>query len=147
MSTTNCKTLKIYLRNITSKKKTDLSDRLRKTPCEGRWFWNEDNLWWKIKTTSHGRRACIEDDLKWNTVFYGDNLLEGDLLWKTTFYEIRPSMEDNFWEKMTFDWRQPWMEDEFWWMMRFDEKQFLIVEDLWMKMTFLRPLPGGHWLS
>ena len=52
----------------------------------------------------------------------------------------RPSVEDNFWRKTTFDGRWPLVEDDHSWKTNFDGRRPLIEDELWLKIRSFRDL-------
>ena len=80
---------------------------------------------------------------RWKTTFCKD-----DQRWKTTFIGKQPSVgrwpsvEDNFWWKITFAWRQTLVEDDLQWKMTFGERQPSMEDDLWSKTTFGQRQPS-----
>ena len=85
----------------------------------------------EIKTTIHGIRPFMEDDLWPKTTFDGRRPFTEE-----TFDGRGPLTEDDLWRRMTFDGRRPLMEDDFWRRTTFDGRWPLTEDYLWQKTTF-----------
>ena len=73
--------------------------------------------------------------------------MEDDLWQKMTFDARWPLTEDDLWWKTTFDGRQPLTEDDLWRKTTFDGRRPLMKDDLWRRMTFdgRQPLMEDDW--
>ena len=94
-----------------------------------------------------GRRASVEDNLRWNTTFIGRRpfvgrqpLVKDDLWWRTPFGGRQPLVEDDLWWKMTFSGRQPLLEDDLCGKTTFSGRLQAVEDDLQRKTPFVRSL-------